>query len=967
MTRLLCLLLWSLPLPLYAQLIENFDDGDFLHNPPWQGTTTYWIIDSFNGNPYLRTNGPPAADTLFLSTPSQVCWGVWQLTFHYENVNFSNFNGLRIYLMASTADLRTPLQGYFVQLGTNNSDEIRLYRQDGDPATRRTLLGRSSPILTELQGTHTLRVLRSETGHWTVSLDGQVLFEAQDATYWHSRFFGLWVKHTATTAQNYSFDNLLVAGETERPDRTPPRILSAIYRQPLRAFVLSFSEVMDTARVTPDAFFLEHLGSPEAHYWSGTSLGQEVQLRFAYIPPSDTYTLYVRNLYDLAGNQLRDTVLAVFVRTDTQPPYLLEAYPENSQHLGVHFSEPVHGCNPAYYRIMPAREVANILDCPASPRAHYTLQLAFPMSTGETYTLHLTQIADTVGNPISDMAYSFTFPGDPESIEPAEVILNEVFYAPPSSGLEFFELYNRASHAINLQELLWYDSRRQPIPLSHRPFLVGPNAYVVVAENAALLQDTFGPLAYIVQPPSWSALNNDGDVVVLTRRDGVVIDSMAYTAHMGKAGRSLERRDPELPATMVQNWAPSNAPEGATPGRVNSRYEPDLRAPLLLFAAVQEQTTVVLNVDEPLQPYTVRPDAFRLEDGTHPLEAVWHAVQQQIVLRFATTLHQRYLTVEGLCDLKGQCMAPTTRPLAYPPPPGSLKINEILYAPRANPYDGYPDQPEYLELLNRAPYYLNLEGIYWTNRANELGRADTFYLPGRFQAVAPDSFVLIFSVPANADPIAFFEAAFPGATRQPGTIWLPIRRSSLNLRNEGDWVHLRYLDYTLDAVAYKPSWHQKGIRDATGLALERILPDGPSDDPANWTTSPDPSGGTPGRPNAARITSADPPGQTPTLWITPSPFSPDGDGIDDVALLRFRLPTTGALAKAQIFDSYGRLVRKLGPVVASSEGMLLWDGRDDEGRELPIGLYIVLFEALDAQGGRLLTRKAPVVLARPLH
>ncbi|CAM3274620.1 lamin tail domain-containing protein [Rhodothermus bifroesti] len=967
MLRALCVLLGLYPLSLHAQLIESFDDGDFLNHPSWQGTTAYWTIDFQNNNPFLRTQGPSAADTLFLSTPSQVCWGVWQLTFYYENVNFSNFNGFRIYLMSDTADLLAPLRGYFVQLGTNNSDEIRLYRQDGDPATRRILLGRSNPLLTETQGKHTLRILRSETGHWTVSLDGQVLFEAQDATYWHSRFFGLWVKHTATTAQNYGFDDLLVAGERERPDRTPPRILSALYRQQLRAFVLHFSEAMDTTRLADDAFFVERLGFPESQRWSGDPLGQVVQLIFTDIPPSGIYTLYARSLYDLAGNPLGDTSLTVVARTDTQPPRLREAYPVNSQQLNVHFDEPVYGCDPAHYQIAPPQTIATILDCPSSPRPDYTLQLAFPLTAGETYRLQLTHIADTVGNLLTGVTYAFTFPGDAQPIAPGDVVLNEVLYAPTEDATEFFELYNRSPHAIDLQQLQWYDTRRQPIPLSQRPFLVGPEAYVVIAQDTALLERAFGPIAYRVQPPSWSALNNDGDAVVLVRADKVVIDSMAYTAVMGKPGYSLERRDPGLPATIPENWAPSDAPERATPGRVNSRYEPDLRAPLLLFAAVRDSTTVVLTVDEPLHPSAVHPDAFELDDGTRPVDAIWQAEQQQIVLRFAAQLRQRHLTARQLCDLKNQCRATATRPLAYPPAPGSLIINEILYAPRANPYDGYPDQPEYLELLNRAAYYLDLEGLYWTNRPNELGRADTFYLPARFQALAPDSLALVFSVPTSSDPLVFLDEAFPGTTQQPGTVWLPMRRSSLSLRNEGDVVHLRYRAHTLDAVAYAPSWHQKGIRDATGLALERLLPDGPSNDPTNWTTSPDPSGGTPGRPNAAQVQRTQWPTQTPELWITPSPFSPDGDGTDDVTILHFRLPATGTVAQAQIFDSYGRRVRTLGPIVAGAEGMLLWDGRDQEGRELPIGLYVVLFEALDARGGRLLTRKAPVVLARPLH
>lgn len=118
--------------------------------------------------------------------------------------------------------------------------------------------------------------------------------------------------------------------------------------------------------------------------------------------------------------------------------------------------------------------------------------------------------------------------------------------------------------------------------------------------------------------------------------------------------------------------------------------------------------------------------------------------------------------------------------------------------------------------------------------------------------------------------------------------------ASLGLRNEGDLIHLQYGRHTIDSVYYDPSWHQAGVRDATGLSLERLLPEGPSNDPASWTSSPDPSGGTPGRPNAARLQTTPPLPEQPDLEVTPSPFSPDGDGIDDVTVIRFRLPTAGA-------------------------------------------------------------------------
>ena len=966
MHRFLWLLL--LPLPLQAQLLETFSDGNFTENPAWRGTTDYWTIDTLNGNPRLRTDGPLRSDTLFLATSSSVSWGLWQFTVSYEQVNLSNFNGIRLYLMADTADLKGPVHGYFLQLGTNNSDEVRLYRQDGDPATRRILLGRSDPVLTEPTQTLTLKVLRTETGHWSVFLGGRLLLEARDATYWQSRYFGLWVKHTATTGRSYAFDDLLVAGEAERPDRTPPEVTGAVYRQRLRAFLVDFSEPIDTTRTPSDAFYVEaptFSGIPDNVRWDAS--GQTARLHYARIPPSGSYRLYIRGLRDPAGNLLRDTVLALPVVIDTLPPRLVDLYPIDSRKLGVRFDEPATGCDPSAYRLQEGPAVWQVQDCPAPPRTDFTLLLAAPMTPQTTYTLRIEAVADTVGNVMPAVARTFTFPGDPEPANPGDLIINEVLYAPAQPGLEFVELYNRSAHALDLREIHWHDARSEPQPLTERVFLIGPGAYVVLAEDTAALRSAFGEVPVLLQPSAWSPLNNDGDAVVLKRSDGLRLDSLRYDASMGQSGRSLERRDPDLPTWLRANWAVCVDSLGATPGRRNSRYEPDLAPPVVRIVAVRDSLSVAVFFDEALDPSSVRPDAFELDDGTQPAAATWLPETQQVLLHFERPLTQHRLVIHDLRDLKGNRLASAVRPLAYPPGPEALRINEILYAPLADSYDGRPDQPEYFELINISDRHVNLEGLFWTDVPDEQGRADTVWLPARFQALAPESLAVVFNVPAGKNPLAFLEAAFPGATRQPGTVWLPISGSSLGLRNEGDLIHLQYGPHTIDSVFYAPSWHQTGVRDATGLALERLLPEGPSNDPANWTSSPDPSGGTPGRPNAARLQENPPLSEQPGLEIAPSPFSPDGDGIDDVAVLRFTLPTAGALVRARIFDSQGRLVRTLGPINSGAQGMLLWDGRDDTGGALPIGIYIVLLEAMDARGGRLLSRRTSVVLARPLR
>ena len=99
----------------------------------------------------------------------------------------------------------------------------------------------------------------------------------------------------------------------------------------------------------------------------------------------------------------------------------------------------------------------------------------------------------------------------------------------------------------------------------------------------------------------------------------------------------------------------------------------------------------------------------------------------------------------------------------------------------------------------------------------------------------------------------------------------------------------------------------------------------------------------------------------------PITFSPDRDGIDDTVALRYRLRAPASAVRVRIFDSHGRPVRSLTEgTLGGREGIVRWDGFGDARRQLAIGIYIVFFEAVDAEGGTSEAYKVPVVLARPL-
>lgn len=75
-------------------------------------------------------------------------------------------------------------------------------------------------------------------------------------------------------------------------------------------------------------------------------------------------------------------------------------------------------------------------------------------------------------------------------------------------------------------------------------------------------------------------------------------------------------------------------------------------------------------------------------------------------------------------------------------------------------------------------------------------------------------------------------------------------------------------------------------------------------------------------------------------------FSPDGDGTEDLAEVRFRV-STDAPVTVRVFDPLGRRVRHWEQFLAGADQdyLLTWDGRDDSGRPVEAGVYIMRFQA----------------------
>lgn len=80
----------------------------------------------------------------------------------------------------------------------------------------------------------------------------------------------------------------------------------------------------------------------------------------------------------------------------------------------------------------------------------------------------------------------------------------------------------------------------------------------------------------------------------------------------------------------------------------------------------------------------------------------------------------------------------------------------------------------------------------------------------------------------------------------------------------------------------------------------------------------------------------------PTVTVTPNPFTPNGDGINEQTIFDFSTfdinhPTL------KVFNLSGRLIRNL-EYRGGSRREFVWDGLDDDGQQIPPGLFIYIIE-----------------------
>ncbi len=308
--RLLLFAILVLSFGLKAQVYDDFSDGNFTSNPQWLGDTSQFKITSSSAippemKPALQLNGNQEDTTiLFLqnSLVSNTEWRFWvKLSFNTSANNYA-----RVYLVSDNADLKSALNGYFVQIGGPN-DSISLNKQTGE----------SSEVI--IHGTYSytgsstnklrIKVTRDETGNWNLfsDPDGGYSFQPEgytfDPQFNTTSYFGIYCKYTGSNATKFYFDDFYV--NEIIIDTIPPAIASVSVVSLTELDVL-FSEQVETLSASePQNYTVNNgVGEPVSALIDENNLSL-VHLLFQQPFVSGTeYLLKVAGVADLSGNTM---------------------------------------------------------------------------------------------------------------------------------------------------------------------------------------------------------------------------------------------------------------------------------------------------------------------------------------------------------------------------------------------------------------------------------------------------------------------------------------------------------------------------------------------------------------------------------------------------------------------------------------------------------------------------------------
>lgn len=566
---------------------------------------------------------------------------------------------------------------------------------------------------------------------------------------------------------------------------------------------------------------------------------------------------------------------------------------------------------------------------------------------GVTLTLKVSPlVVNCVGVPVGDDE-SMTFVVSMQASE-YDVVINEIMADPtPVVGLpeyEYVELYNTTDYVLNLEGWELQVGSNENV---FGNVVLSPRAYLIVCQNTAV--EAMKEFGDCVGFSSFSIANTACSMVLMNKSGHVVSrvefsNSWYHDSEKAKGGWSVEQIDSQNPCAGASNWTASQHPSGGTPGALNSVDAINESQPRIARVSMFSNDIVQLWFDQQM-------DAASLEDNNHyyvketssyPAQANSNPLDPTFVeLVFENGFEEGEvytLRIDGVENCIGNAIEPNTE-IQFGIPnemePGDVLISEILFDPISPCVD-------YVELYNHSDKTFDLSAMLlgvikesFPNPADttlkQIVSESRLFLPSTYVLLSTNGMAVGEHYDCSTDNFVDM-ASFPNYTNSGGTAVLMSKSGVV-----------------VDQMYFSEKMHYPLIKVTKGVSLERVSFEVSAADIDNWHSAAESVHfGTPGYANSMSLDVAS---ASDVISVDPDLFSPDGDGFDDNCMVSYRFDEAGYTMNVYVFAASGQLVRHLvkGELVGS-EGNFVWNGTDDHGNRVPLGIYVVVTEVFNLNG-----------------
>ena len=630
---------------------------------------------------------------------------------------------------------------------------------------------------------------------------------------------------------------------------------------------------------------------------------------------------------------------------DTQPPELRSLTVPDAHHLLLEFDEALDetALESKHYVLEPDVGMPDTVKFADRP-SQVSLGFHVPIPENVNCILRLSGLIDLAGNLLAETSWNFSIFKAKEN----DVVINEIMADPsPVVGLpdwEYIELFNTTEICINLKDwILAIGNSNKTFPSVD----IEPLGYLILCKEDAL--EELRPFGSIQGFSSFSVANA-GTTLKLSSPEESVISEVAFNDNWyhdpekKEGGWSLEQIDPFNPCAGTTNWSASMDASGGTPGRLNSINTPNEMSPLVERVSVLGEHIVFLWFDQQMERTSLQdPSHYFIEElNLPPAEVTVNPVMANSVQLLFDVVFQEgliySLIINEVESCSGQPIEADTRVLFGIPNPiteGEVLIKEILFDPISPGVD-------YVELYNYSEKTFDLSELRlgvikesFPNPADTTLKVITedprLFLPHTYLLLSTDAYTVARQYHCEI-PNALDMYSFPSYPNSGGQAILMSRHGVV-----------------VDQMAFSEQMHYPLLKETKGVSLERVSWEAPSWQSDNWHSAAEAMGfGTPGRENSM---AQQEPTSSEEITVVPGVFSPDGDGQDDQCVFSYAFETAGSTMNTYVFTLEGQMVRQLvkGELVGQ-EGSFVWNGMDQHGRRVPLGLYIVVAEVFDLDG-----------------